>query len=191
MLVSICQNIYAVTAASYRELDNIQYTQMPWWSRYPLWDAPLHADDVNRNDFPTFHGRMRLRIESFDPDDICSDVSSPNERVLVEFDQIHDELWNDAYQTFCNEGGFEEDDEDALNSNLHQVEDTKHARVIFDEFTPEGTMISIKNYYNFDEERGTTIDFSFWEPRNPQSLRRLRNALTIWRDCLEKATFDS
>lgn len=139
-------------------------------------------DDLDRDDFPRFVGRMRLRIVPIDPVDICNNLAH-KERILVEFEQVDDELWQYAYQTFCNEGAFVIDNEDDEDShNFIQEEGIEDARVIFNEFTPEGTMITITHFYSFYcMRRDTTVDFFFWEPRNPQSLRRLRNALTRWR----------
>ena len=160
-----------------------------WWSRFPLVYEPTRREDVNRNDFPTFHGRMRLRIESIDPVDICTDFA-PKERLLVEFDDdFNDDLWALAYQSFCNEGGFVEDDEDEYGSNFSQGEESEDARTILNEFHPEGTIIMITNLYHcVMEQRDTTLDILFWQPRNPQSQRCLSKALTRWRDYLEKAT---
>ena len=85
---------------------------------------------------------MRLRIESIDPVDICTNFA-PKERLLVEFDDdFDDELWAFAYQSFCNEGGFVEDDEGEYGSNFSQGEErSEDARSIFNEFHPEGTII--------------------------------------------------
>lgn len=167
-----------------------EFDMTHWWSRFPLLYDPIRREDVDRGDFPTFHGRIRIRIEPIDPIDICSDLT-PKERLWVEFDDdIDDELWCLAYQSFCIEGGFVEEDEDEneLGSNFAQGE-TGDARTIFNEFHPEGTIIMITNLYEYVIERhSTTVDIFFWQPRNPQSQCRLRNALARWRDYLEKAT---
>lgn len=157
-----------------------------WWSRFPLLYEPSRSEDVYRNDFTTYVGRMRLRIKSIDPIDICTDFA-PKERLLVEFDDdFDDELWAFAYQSFCSQGGFVEDNEDEYGSNFSQGEEcSEDARTTFNEFHPEGTIIMITNLYNYVMERhDTTLDIFFWQPRNPQSQRRLRNALTRWRDYL-------
>ena len=166
----------------------IRKSMRQWWSRFPLLYEPTGREDVYRNDFTTYLGRMRLRIESIDPIDICTDFA-PKKRLLVEFDDdFDDELWAFAYQSFCNEGGFVEDDEDEYGSNFSQAVGSEHARTIFNEFHPEGTIIMITNLYHYVMERhDTTLDIFFWQPRNPQSQRRLRNALTRWRDYLKRA----
>lgn len=153
-----------------------------WWSRHTiLRHEPFLPEDLNREDYPRFAGRMRLRIVPTDPVDICNNLAHNNERVLVEFEQVDGVLWQYAYQTFCNEGGFVIDNGENSH-NFIQEEGTEIARVIFDEFSPEGTMITRTHSYSFHRmKRDTTVDFFFWESRNPQSSRRLRNAFAHWR----------
>ena len=151
-----------------------------WWSRRAPRHEPLLPEHLNREDFPRFAGMMRLRIVPNDPVDICK--LAHNERVLVEFEQIDGELWQYAYQTFCNEGGFVIDNDSDDSHNFIQEECMENARTIFDEFTPEGTMITTTHRYSFYRMgRDTKVDFFFWESRNPQSLRRLRNSFARWR----------
>ena len=130
---------------------------------------------------------MRLRHEEVDPNDINTDFAL-HTKLYVEFDNLDDEVWCMAFNTFCNEG-FEVDDEYDPQSNftltLTAGEDEEQAMAIVNEFHPEGTMIHITNYYDITVERldTETVEFFFWKPRNPQSRCRLQKALAIWKLC--------